>query len=459
MLRAVNMRMALIRENQPIRTLSMPAPESPQQARLTDPAAPAPEKTKAGAARKTETPRNAENSTEPGKPLPQSRQGQRFMFPIEVERRPERQILVQVEPPEMKAKIRVALPQVILWQQPLPPKPKPQVVAAHAEEQPVREPETPPVQPRLNARNQEQTLAELRHANSPAVTIPEAPLPVANTTPIQIFDGIPGIKLPNSSGFTVPSPEEAHLISIPDSAVPSARVIVLPSGSHAPSPGSAGNGTNDNGTESGDRHSAKPGGSTNHETGQGVAIAMGGSGGLESRAGNGASAGTSLNGGNDAPPPNTTRIVRPKDGKYSVVITGISNLDAYPEAAGILTGKLVYSVYIRAGARKEWILQFCLPKTAEQRTTVRGSAIPLEAPYPFLIYHPNLTLLNDPDYLIVHGFITAAGRFDHLSAFGDIDSASKQLLLGALEHWEFRPASKDGEPSIVEIALIIPREP
>jgi hypothetical protein len=70
-----------------------------------------------------------------------------------------------------------------------------------------------------------------------------------------------------------------------------------------------------------------------------------------------------------------------------------------------------------------------------------------------------MALLNDPDYLIVHGFITASGRFERLSAVGDLDSASKGLLLAALEHWEFRPASRDGEPSAVEIVLIIPREP
>ena len=95
----------------------------------------------------------------------------------------------------------------------------------------------------------------------------------------------------------------------------------------------------------------------------------------------------------------------------------------------------------------------------EQSVKLRGSAVPIQAPYPFVIYYPKLTLQNDPDYLIIHGFISPSGRFEQLSALGDIDPTSKQLLLGALQHWEFRPASRDGEPNAVEIALIIPREP
>jgi len=124
-----------------------------------------------------------------------------------------------------------------------------------------------------------------------------------------------------------------------------------------------------------------------------------------------------------------------------------------------LSGKLVYSVYIRAGGRKEWILQYCLPKGIEQAVKLRGTAVPVEAPYPFTIYRPNLAPPDDPDYLVVHGVITMNGRFEQLSTVGEVDSGTKELLLGALEHWEFRPASRDGQPSDVEIALIIPREP
>jgi hypothetical protein len=124
-----------------------------------------------------------------------------------------------------------------------------------------------------------------------------------------------------------------------------------------------------------------------------------------------------------------------------------------------LSTKLVYTVYVRVGGRKEWILQYALPKAIEQTVKLRGSAVPIDAPYPFVIYRPDLTAWNDPQHLVVHGSITPAGRFDQLSALGDIDSTIKASLLSALEHWEFRPATRDGEPSAVEIVLIIPKEP
>jgi hypothetical protein len=326
----------------------------------------------------------------------------------------------------------------------------------------------------MNARNQELALAALRLAESAAVASPALPVPVSNTTPIRLLDAIAGVKMPESTGPTVAVADAAHVISIPDGAVPPAKVVVLPPGSQAPPPGTSTGGASGGGTPNGS--------ATRNSTGTGTAGASGpgsGSGGsgnssspatrngTENGLGGVAStgigpgpSGTAGAGiGNGPPPPNTTRVDRPRDGKYAVVILGASNLDAYPEAAGILSGKLVYSVYIRTGGRKEWILQYCLPKSAEQTVKLRGSAVPIEAPYPFVIYRPNLAALNDPDYLIIHGFITAAGRFDHLSAIGDLDAAGKELLIGALQHWEFRPASRDGEASMVEIALIIPREP
>ena len=478
--------------------LQMSMPSLLWPARLTDPAGPekpAPMQTPgnsssrpaASEAKPALSPAaSASDSGSAEEPAPAvAREEKRFQLPVVAVRKPASQVLVRIDvPPDLKLKPNTVVPEVILWQMPVPVQPKTELVAAaHKEEQPVHEPETPAVTPQLTVRNREQELAEFRHAAAPPVPVPTLPLPVANTTPIRLLDGIPGTRLPNSTGPVVRSPEEVHVISIPDIPVPQGRVVVLPQGNQgAPPPapygsdtGSGGRGASGGvGQPGAGGNGVSRSGQASNQSGGAAGAGHGGETGksssLDARAGNpGANSDRGPNGRNDAaagagggiapPPPHTTRIVRPKDGKYNVVVMGSSNLDAYPEAVGILSSKLVYTVYIRAGGRKEWILEFCLLKAVEKAVKLRGSTVPVEAPYPFVIYKPDLTLLNDADYLVVHGFISAAGRFEHLSALGDIDAASLSTLIGALENWEFRPASRDGEPSAVEIALIIPREP
>ncbi len=506
---AVTARQASIHKDLSFRALQMTTASVVWPGRLTDPAGsgksapvhpagrPSSEPAASGAQAPTPPASTPEDSGSAGEKTPAPpRQEKRFQLPAVTVKKPVPQVLVRIDvPPELKLNPKIVIPKILLWQLPAPVKPKNQIVeAAHREEPPVRQRETPPVTPKLVARNNEEALAELRHAAAPPVPVPVIPLPVANTTPIRMLDGVLGNRLPNITGPVVKAPEEVHVISVPEFSVPTAGVIPLPPGSQGTLPplppganaGGGGRGTSGSGTQPGalsdnqrrgvnsgadgtsksSQSSSQPG-SAGVDAGNG----NGRSNALEARAGNGgptADPGETGRGGGSAAggtggiapaPPNTTLIVRPRTGKYSVVVMGSANLEAYPDAAGILSGKLIYTVYIRAGWRKEWILQYCLPKAVEQAVKLRGSAVPIEAPYPFVIYSPDLKLLNDPDYLIVHGFINSLGRFEHLSTVGEIDSASRELLMSALENWEFRPASRDGEPRAVEFALIIPREP
>ena len=437
-------------------------------------------------------------------------QRKRFQLPPVLVHKPERQVLIQPDlPPDLRVRAKTVVPEVLLWQLPALPKPKPVVVvAAHRAEEPVPQRETPAVIPQLAPRNREQALAEVRHAASPVMPNPPLPLPVTNTTPIRLLDGVAGTRLPAYTAVLVPSPEQLNVISIPDVPVPQARIVVLPPGNQGAPPapprnggegtgqgasgagpgassqvarqpgsglgGDAGSrsgqpdtsakgsggriGGAEGGRGSGGRVEGTEGGSGSRGSGEGINGGKDGHGSLQAGGTSGhPGEGVSGGQGNTPPPAGATHIMRPKDGKYSVVVLGSSS--AYPEAAGVLSGKPVYTVYIRAGARKEWILQYCLPRSAEPAVSVRGSAVPLEAPYPFEIYHPSLTLANDPEYVMVHGFITMAGKFERLTTLGEIDPASSAKLVAALEHWEFRPASRDGEPSAVEILLIIPRDP
>jgi hypothetical protein len=153
-----------------------------------------------------------------------------------------------------------------------------------------------------------------------------------------------------------------------------------------------------------------------------------------------------------------TRIARARDGKFQAVVLGSAASEAYPESAGVLTGRLVYTVYLRVGTKKSWILQYCLQKSAEPVVKAKGSATPVEPPYPFLILRPNLNFAPEMDYLIVHGVVTSAGKFEQLTLVGATNYPQERLLLSSLGQWEFRPASKDGVATVVEVLLIIPKE-
>jgi hypothetical protein len=72
---------------------------------------------------------------------------------------------------------------------------------------------------------------------------------------------------------------------------------------------------------------------------------------------------------------------------------------------------------------------------------------------------PDQGSASDPDYMILHGMITAAGRFDQLAVIFPADYAQKELLVSSLKLWEFRPAARDGVPVPVEVLLIVPHQP
>jgi hypothetical protein len=152
-----------------------------------------------------------------------------------------------------------------------------------------------------------------------------------------------------------------------------------------------------------------------------------------------------------------TRLTLPKDGKFGVVVSGAAGSTPYPESVGALSGKVVYTVYLKVGWRKNWILQYCLPQTAESAR--KGTASPLDAPWPLLMLRSDRLRDFDPDYVIVHGMLKSDGQFEKLAMLFPAELEQRDLLLKSLKLWAFRPASRDGEPVAVEVLLIIPRQP
>jgi hypothetical protein len=63
----------------------------------------------------------------------------------------------------------------------------------------------------------------------------------------------------------------------------------------------------------------------------------------------------------------------------------------------------------------------------------------------------------DTDALLVHGFIDAAGHFQQLAVVSPTQFAQSKFVLDALQQWQFRPATQNGQAAAVEVLLIIPQ--
>jgi hypothetical protein len=154
-----------------------------------------------------------------------------------------------------------------------------------------------------------------------------------------------------------------------------------------------------------------------------------------------------------------TRLIRPQSGTYEVAIVQSSGV--VPGSNGLLKGKPVYSVYIPVGTGKEWILQYCLPAddaqpAARSQVVQLGNITPITAPYAFSIIGPTIQFRAGARYAFIHGFVNASGRFEHLAEASDQEIENIAAVLESLGQWEFRPATKDGVPAMVEILLCIP---
>jgi hypothetical protein len=157
-----------------------------------------------------------------------------------------------------------------------------------------------------------------------------------------------------------------------------------------------------------------------------------------------------------------TRMVHPSNGVFDVVVQS-SGPEGFPDSAGVLSSKPVYSVYLRVGAKRDWILQYCVPAADAPALEVSGQVVRLgaparlNAPFPITTFRPPARQ-RPGRYLMLHGFITAEGRFEGLRPLGAHDDADLAATSAALEGWTFRPATREGRPLRVEILLAIPAE-
>jgi hypothetical protein len=325
---------------------------------------------------------------------------------------------------------------------------------------PQQEPTVAKMRPAIIKPNREAKLADVNIAATKMAA--QTPMMTAGTTsPIVVRGPEPVSQVPStSSAAKAENPTPARVISL--SPLQADGPVVIPLANQP----AQGNNTNKLAPQRAEAATGNGGGNP-ASTQTGI--------GLGDGAGNAKAGGTAGTGGGPAGSvtvgmaggqagtgtgiPSLVHLAMPKDGQFGVVVVGTSMTDQYPEVTDIWGGRLVYTVYLRVGAKKNWILQYSLPRSTADAVVTGNIARP-EAPWPFDILRPHLASEDyNSDALIVHGFINLAGRFEKLAMVFPTGFAQAKFVLNALQQWQFRPAKQNGQIAAVEILLIIPEEP
>ena len=359
--------------------------------------------------------------------------------------------------------VPIPVPQVAIW--------SPSKVTVKKVTPPLpQKPTSADVQPSIERPNEELTLADVNIASSFHPT--SRPIVNASTTSPVRVQTQQQVQLPpamSSKSLTRPTPATilslsnlrmkegtATLPPVNESVVVRGPGVLAAQGNEA-SPGRP----NSSAKPGQGGSSPGPGGNLNNKgsgPGQGLAFKVSGPGVApngsketpEPEAGNGPD---SLEGAQ----PSTTALSVPKDGHFNSIIVGNAIQDQYPEMAGVWNGRMAYTVYLHVGLARSWVLQYSLPRAADAPQA--GAASTLEAPWPYNIVRPNLDPGSvDADALMIHGFVNQSGHFETLTIVFPQAFPQAQFVLAALEKWQFRPATQQGQSAKVEVLLIIPEQ-
>src|SRR6185437_4522860 len=442
----------------PVHPAAPVAPLPPRAAASSAPSAPAPEPPVQAAAK--------QQASSPAAPTP-ARETPAPAAPAAIQLAQtthQQQTLIQPDAPkDLLLQHPTPVPLVMMWAQHPPPTPvaapppKPVVANMHSSiAQPNRE--AAPAQINLSS------------TNSPTAM----PIFTAGTTsPVVVRGPDPVKQMPTVAAESNTPPAPVRIISLSDRqqvegpvAVPLANASAKPSNSQSLTAGKAENGAGTgrgNPTQApGNAQSAgaaeKPG--TGAGAGQARPSGNTGTKGAGAGGANGPATGASATGPSGGGPgigsensAAVKKITLPKDGKFGVVVVGSSLADQYPETAAIWAGRLVYTVYLHVGMGKSWILQYSLPAG----TPSAAAGVRPDAPWPYDLVVPKLDADDyGSDALMVHGFVNVSGKFERLKMVLPPEFAQSKFVLNSLEQWQFRAAQQNGQPTPVEVLLIIP---
>jgi hypothetical protein len=320
------------------------------------------------------------------------------------------------------------------------------------------------VQPSLQLPNDEPNLDIIALAANDLATQPQPIFP-STTSPVVVHGPEPAPPAPVTTAQGASQSTPASVMSLSDLQMDNGEVTLPPVNESASSnsPGALAAGKGQDSTQAGQANPAgKPGGSG---AGQGpgnagepaeTSTAAQGDETASGQPGSG-QPGAPQTGTGTGNQPSTAHISLPKDGQFGAVVVGSSMEEKYPETAPIWSGRLSYTVFLHVGLSKSWILQYSLSQA--DNAAASGNITHIEAPWPYNIVRPNITPgAIDADALMVHGFITPAGRFQALNVLFPPQFEEAKFVLDALAQWQFRPATQNGQNVLVEVLLIIPDE-
>ena len=382
-----------------------------------------------------------------------------------------------------KAVLRPApLPPLAFWARQEAPKPRRDEVrlpgrTEEAAVQPILA--APPV---LAVPNKAPNLGDKNVAPTPPVLSASLPVPPSATAPVRDSSADP-----RNGTYDRAAGQYANLISLSAEAIRPGEIVNVPPGSTGlrSQGGGAGQVESKSGAteESGTRAQERPGpgaeanapSSTSapssrgsSQEGRSTRTGAGGpkpadatqnvsptSGALVNNTAKGPSPNTTAPGGTEA----FTRIMHPPNGNFDVVVTQATVGGDLPGIPTRLSGSPVYTVYLRVGDAKEWVLAFCLPaakNTQNSRYEVYlEDASPLSPPYPIQTTIPQSVIGQQRSApLVFRGLLTAEGAFRNIEASEPGTTSSR--IAAILAEWRFRPARKNNSPTEIEIALIIP---
>ena len=372
------------------------------------------------------------------------------------------QTLIQPDAPTDPTLLQVPLPQVFVWSaRDIPVKtivqPAPQTTAAIK------------VQPSPEPPNQETHVADIKISSTPYET--KAPLPApSKTSPIDVPAKQQAQQMPETASKNAGKPTPAGVMSASTIQLQEGTATLPMINEVAPAPfaGSLSAGQPKNlaltgqGKTDGKENGAGAGQTAGNQSGNaaagsgsgapGVANGQGGQGGANGQQGGGLEASITTG----ASQPTVVHITLPKDGQFGMVVVGSSLAEDYPETVHLWRGRLAYTVYLRVGVSKNWILQYSLPPV--QEVSSAGKVSRPDAPWPYDITRPSIDPDANTDAIMIHGFVNTSGHFEQLAVVFPTALAEAKFLLHALQQWQFRPSMQSGQATAVEVLLIIPAE-
>jgi hypothetical protein len=382
------------------------------------------------------------------------------------------QTLIQPDAPTDPTIPQAPLPQVFVWSaRDIPVKnivqPTPQTKVAIE----VRPSPEPP--------NQETHVADIKISSTPYET--KAPLPApSKTSPITVPATQQAQQMPETASKNAGKATPAGVMSASTIQLQDGTATLPMINEVAPAPfagalsagqpknlSQTGQGKTD-GKENGAGAGQTAGNQTGNATAGGGSGASGGANGPGGANGQGGQGGSNGQGGANgqggleasvttgANQPTVVHITLPKDGQFGMVVVGSSLAEDYPETVHLWSGRLAYTVYLRVGVAKNWIMQYSIPRAQEVASA--GASTRPDAPWPYDITRPSIDPDANTDAIMIHGFVNTSGRFEQLAVIFPTALAEAKFLLHALQQWQFRPSMQSGKPTVVEVLLIIPAE-